>query len=101
MTCLTLQADDNVLSLPSFIMASFMTRDDDGVSHHKLTVESISWLVWNRLAIVQSQAIQHLDSVRVEVAHATHQRCCLLGQLCQGLLCFFSVVLLHRQEAGS
>lgn len=75
---------------------SFLTEP-----HHKLTVESISWLMLNRLAIVQSQPIQHLDSVAVEVAHATHQRCCLFRQLCQGLVCFFSVVLLHRQKAGS
>ena len=70
-------------------------------SYHKLTVESVSWLVWYRLAIVQSQAVQHLDSVNIEVAHAAHQRRCLFRQLGQGVFCFFRLVLLNRQETGS
>ncbi len=44
-------------------------------AHHKLTVEGIARLVWDRLAIVKSQPIQRLDSVCVEMDEATHQGC--------------------------
>lgn len=70
-------------------------------AHHKLTVERIPRLVWNRLTIVKPQSIQHLDSVCIEVAEATHQGCSFHGQLSQGLLSLCSLVLFYLQQTCS
>ena len=64
-------------------------------AYRNLIVEGIPWLVLYRLKVVQSQPVQCLQGLYIEVSQAAHQGCCLHGQLFESLLGLLVLVLVH------